>query len=162
MGGGGAEPADEPALLLEDQRPPGQWAHGAADPAVAGAGQSLLAPALAALVRRAGQSGIARNSSAIAQIARQHLIHQHVGSFDADAQNLCDQTNHRVGTCRCGGGFSKPAQTVAFDWADMAVGQAHPPPNPPPLPACLLRPRRPFPPRRLAQLSPPPPPPPPY
>src|SRR6478735_11472896 len=66
IGGALAEPADEPAVLLEDQKAPGQLDHAAADPAVAGAGQSLLAPALAALVRCAGQSGIARHSSAIA------------------------------------------------------------------------------------------------
>src|SRR5579859_2292801 len=39
-----AEPADEPALLLEDQKAPSQLDHAAADPAVAGTGQSLLAP----------------------------------------------------------------------------------------------------------------------
>src|SRR5207244_10732627 len=92
IGGALAEPLDEPAVLLEDQKAPGQLYHAAADPAVAGAGQSLLAPAHAALVRRAGQSGIARNSSAIAQIARQRLIHQHVGGLNADAKNPCNQT----------------------------------------------------------------------
>src|SRR5207302_9733069 len=58
-----AEPADKRAILLEDQKAPGQLDHAAADTTVAGAGKTLLAPALAALVRRAGQSGIARNSS---------------------------------------------------------------------------------------------------
>src|SRR5260370_30238578 len=66
-----AEPPDEPAVLLEDQKAPSQLDHAAANTAVAGAGQSLLAPALTAFVRRAGQPGIARDSSAIAQIARQ-------------------------------------------------------------------------------------------
>src|SRR5258708_12217929 len=131
MGGALAEPLDEPAVLLEDQKAPGQLDHAAANPAVAGAGQSFLAPALAALVRCTGQPGIARNGSAIAQIARQHLIHQHVGSFDADAQNPCDQTNHRVGTRCCGGGLCKPPPTISFS---VSPPPLYPPPPPHRLP----------------------------
>lgn len=50
---------------LEDQKAPSQLDRAAAAPAVAGTSQSVLAPALVALTRRAAQAGTARNGSAI-------------------------------------------------------------------------------------------------
>ncbi|MGV7219850.1 hypothetical protein SO180_42300, partial [Bradyrhizobium sp. UFLA05-112] len=76
--------------------------------------------------RRAGQPGIARDSSAITQIARQRLMHQHVGGLDGDAEDPCDQTNHRMGTRCCGRRSGETLQTFAFDGTDLVTHQAQP------------------------------------
>jgi hypothetical protein len=53
IGGAGAIPHCERALLLKHQKAPGELDHAAADPGVAGSGEPLFAPLRAALIRRA-------------------------------------------------------------------------------------------------------------
>src|SRR5262249_50931789 len=65
VGGAGAIPQCQRALLLKHQKAPGELDHAAADPGIAGAGEPLFAPLRAALVRRACQAGVARHGSAV-------------------------------------------------------------------------------------------------
>src|SRR5207253_6512631 len=53
IGGAGAIPQCQRALLLKHQKAPGELDHGAADPGVAGSGEPLFAAARAAVIRRA-------------------------------------------------------------------------------------------------------------
>jgi hypothetical protein len=53
VSGAGAIPHCERALLLKHQKAPGELDHAAADPGVAGSGETLFAPLRAALIRRA-------------------------------------------------------------------------------------------------------------
>jgi hypothetical protein len=56
----------------------------------------LFPPLGAALVRRTRQTGIARHSSAVTQRPREHLIDEHIGRFNADADNPSQPPNHGV------------------------------------------------------------------
>ena len=80
-------PLRQPAVLLEPQEPPGELDQAAAHPGIASLGQPLFPPLRAALVGRAGQAGIARHRPAISQVAAQHLLDQHVGRLDSDADD---------------------------------------------------------------------------
>src|SRR5256714_9008348 len=61
VGGAGAIPRCERALLLKHQKAPGELDHGATDPGIAGSGEPLFATARAALLRPACQAGVARH-----------------------------------------------------------------------------------------------------
>src|ERR1700756_1713089 len=65
VGGAGAIPQCQRAVLLKPQKAPGELDHGAADPGVAGSGEPLFAPLRAALIRRACQAGVAGHGSAV-------------------------------------------------------------------------------------------------
>ena len=64
--------------------------------AIAGLGQPFLAPLGSALVGRAGEAGVARHGPSVAEVPRQHLLHQHVRRLDPDADDAGQQTHHRV------------------------------------------------------------------
>src|SRR6516165_865017 len=87
IGGAGAIPQGQCALLLKPQKAPGELDHAAAGPGVAGSGETLFAPLRAALVRRARQAGVAGHGSAVTHGPRQHLIDEHVCRFNADADD---------------------------------------------------------------------------
>src|SRR6478609_584429 len=53
VGGAGAIPQCQRAVLLKHQKAPGELDHGAADPGIAGSGEPLFAAARTALIRRA-------------------------------------------------------------------------------------------------------------
>jgi hypothetical protein len=61
VGGAGAIPQCQRALLLKHQKAPGELDHGAADPGIAGSGEPVAAGGLAlskdSPVRNAGKSG---------------------------------------------------------------------------------------------------------
>ena len=97
VGGAGAIPLGQVAVLLVQQPAPRQLQHGAAHPRIAGLGQALFAPLGAAFIRRAGQSRIARHRAVIAQVPRQHLVHEPVRGLDPDARHLGQHQQHRMG-----------------------------------------------------------------
>src|SRR5207344_2359227 len=63
------KPLRQGAVLLEHQKPPCQLDHAAPDPRVTGSSQPFLATLLAALVRRAGETTIARHRSTVTQVS---------------------------------------------------------------------------------------------
>src|SRR5437867_12209776 len=90
------KPLGQGAVLLEPEKTPGQLNHAAPDAGVTGARKTPLAPTSAALVRRAGEAGVAGDSLAIAQVAREDLIDEHVRRLDANAEEARNETYHRV------------------------------------------------------------------
>src|ERR1700693_5233701 len=80
-------PLSERAILLEHNKPPSELDHSAADPGVACLGEPLLPPLAAALVGRAGKTGIARDGSSISHVSREDLIHYHISRFNADTSD---------------------------------------------------------------------------
>ena len=96
VGGSRLKPLGQGAVLLEPEKTPSELDHAAPDAGIAGARKSLLASTSAALVRRAGEAGVAGDGLAITQVAREDLVDQHVRGLDADAEDPCNQTNHRV------------------------------------------------------------------
>ena len=87
IGRAGLVPLGQCAVLLKPQEAPGELDHPTADPGIAGFGKPLFPPLGAALVRRTRQAGVARHRLAVTQGPRQHLIDQHIGRFNADADN---------------------------------------------------------------------------
>ena len=79
---------------------------------------ALLASPRAAFIRRAGQPGIMRPGSAVAQVTRQDLVHQHVRCLDTNADDLCQPPDHRVGALL--GVLLEPFQARGFDLSDLA------------------------------------------
>ena len=79
---------------------------------------ALLPSPRAAFVRRAGQTGIARHGPAVAQGARQDLVHQHVCRLDANADDLSQQPDHCMGALF--GVLLEPFQARRFDLPDLA------------------------------------------
>src|SRR3954464_2738307 len=94
--GAGPIPLRQGAVLLEQQKAPGQLHPAATDSGVAGLGQAFLPPSGAALVRRAGETRVAGDSSAVAQVAGEDLMHEHVGGLDANPDYPGQQTHHRM------------------------------------------------------------------
>ena len=88
-------------------------------PRVARPREALLPPPLAALVRRAGQAGIARDRFSISQLARQYLIDEHVRCLDADANNACKQANHRMRAFLRRSSLFDPLQTLLLNFFDL-------------------------------------------
>src|SRR5215211_769422 len=70
--------------------------HAPAHPRVAGLGQPFLTALGPALIWGAGQTGVACHSPAVAQVAREHLLHQHVCRLDADPDDSRQQADHGV------------------------------------------------------------------
>src|ERR671911_1063988 len=89
-------PLRERAVLLEPQEPPGKLDQATAHAGIARLGQPLLPPPLAALVRRAREPGIARHGPSVAKISAEHLLHQHVGRLDANADDAGQEAHHRM------------------------------------------------------------------
>lgn len=147
------EPLGEVPVLLEAQKPLRQLDHAAPHAGVAGACQPPLAAALAALVPRPGEPGIARHGAAVAQAAGQDLVDQHVRRLDADADDACDKANHRVRVLfrRRGGG--ELALPFLFDGADLLAHQAEPLEETVELGAGVMRQRRPSAVRMASSLS---------
>jgi hypothetical protein len=74
-------------FLLEPDKTPSQLDHAAADADIAGARKTPFASTAAALVGRAGQAGVAGDGPAIAPVAREDLVDQHVRRFDTNAKD---------------------------------------------------------------------------
>src|SRR6202047_2429641 len=96
IGSAGAVPQWQCALLLKQQEAPGELDHAAANPRVAGSGEPLFPPLGAALVRRASQTGVARHRFSVTHWPREHLMDEHIGRFNADADNPRQLPNHGV------------------------------------------------------------------
>src|SRR6202011_5767751 len=96
IGSAGAVPQCQCALLLKPQKAPAELDLAAADPGVAGSGEPLFPPLGAALVRRASQTGVARHRFSITHGPREHLMDEHIGRFNADADNPSQLPNHGV------------------------------------------------------------------
>src|SRR5215472_2041281 len=73
---------------------PGELDHPAAHTSIASFGKPSLASLVAALVWCTCQTRVPRDGPAITQLAREHLLHQHVGAFNADADYPCQQVDH--------------------------------------------------------------------
>ena len=121
IGGAGLEPFDQGALFLEAQEAPGQLQHAAAHPGIAGAGEALLAAPRAALVGRPGDPAVPRHRPSVAQVAHQHLVHQHVRGLDADSVHARQQDEHGVGGVRRG--LPQSLQARALDLSDLLFDQ---------------------------------------
>ncbi len=65
LGGSLAIPSGQRAVLLMQQVSPGELDHAAADPCVAGFGESAFSPLLPALIGRPGQTGVSRHSFSV-------------------------------------------------------------------------------------------------
>ncbi len=87
-------------LLLEPQEPPGQLHQATSDPCIAGLGQTPFAAFGAALIGRSRDAGIAGHGSAVPQVSRQDLLHQHVRRLDAHADDARQEPHHRVPATR--------------------------------------------------------------
>ena len=74
-------------VLLKEQKAPSQLNHSAAHSCVARLGEPFLSPFAAALVGCASETSIARYGSSIPQFPREDLVHQHVRSFDTNANH---------------------------------------------------------------------------
>src|SRR5712675_659252 len=109
------------AVLLEHQKPPCQLDHAAPDSRVTGSSQPFLATLLAALVGRAGEAPIARHRPTVAQVSRQHLLHQHVGCLDANPDHARQQAHH--GVWSIAGGFLETLQASILDVPDLTANE---------------------------------------
>src|SRR5216683_7409921 len=96
VGGAGAIPQCQRALLLKQQKAPGELDHAAADPGVAGFGEALFPPLRATLVRRASQTGVARHRFSVTHWPRKHLMDEHISRFNANADDPSHEPNHCV------------------------------------------------------------------
>src|SRR6516162_8785069 len=68
--------------------------HAGADERIDGSRQPFLAALLPALVGRASEARITRDGASIAQVSRQHLLHQQVCRLDANADDTRQQAHH--------------------------------------------------------------------
>jgi hypothetical protein len=123
--------------------------HAAPDAGVAGARKTSLAPASTALVRRAGKPGIAGDGFAIAQVAGEDLVDQHIRRLNTNTEDPCKEANHRVRTFPSSRGRRKLAQTFLLDRADLLAYDAQPSEVPAQLCERILQQQRPF---RRAQI----------
>src|SRR5271165_2964934 len=90
----GPVPLCQCALLLKEQKAPGELDHAAADPGIAGSGEPLFPPLRTTLVRRARQAGVTRHRFSITHWPREHLMDQHISRFNADTDDPSQQPNH--------------------------------------------------------------------
>jgi hypothetical protein len=70
--------------------------HASAHAGIADLSEPLLASLLSTLTGRASKPRVSRDGPSIAPLSRQHLVHQHVGSFDTDTENAGQQEHHGV------------------------------------------------------------------
>src|ERR1700726_2409188 len=96
IGSAGPVPLCQCALLLKQQKAPGELDHAAADPGIAGSGEALFPSLRAALVRRARQAGVTRHRSSVTNWPREHLMDEHISRFNADADDPSHASNHGV------------------------------------------------------------------
>ena len=118
------EPLGQGAVLLKPEKTPSQLDHATPNARIAGTRKTSLAPAAAALVRRAGKASIAGDRPAIAQVPREELVDQHVGRLDADTAEARSEANHRVRafiSCR---GRRELAQAFVLNRADLLAHDA--------------------------------------
>src|SRR5262245_55461199 len=92
----GSIPPRQSAVLLEHEKSPRQLDHAGPHANVARSGQPLFQAPASALVRRTRQARITPHSSSVAQVARQYLLHQHVGRLDADTNDPRQKAHHRM------------------------------------------------------------------
>src|SRR5262245_27031762 len=118
------KPLGQDAVLLEPEKTPSQLDHAAPDAGVTGARKTPLAPASAAFVRRAGETGVAGDGLVITQAAREDLIDQHVCRLDANAEDPRNETYHRVRTDLASRDRRKLAQASLLDRADLLARDA--------------------------------------
>src|SRR6266550_3498074 len=78
---------------------------------------AILAALLPALVGRASEARITRYGASIAQVSRQHLVHQHVGRLDANAHHTRQQAHH--GMRSLAGFMLEVIQACALDLPDL-------------------------------------------
>ena len=136
IGGAHPEPLRQHAVLLEHQEAPSQLQHAAAHARIACPGQAFLTAPGAAFFGRSGQpaprvrpsagprTGSTGHRPAVAQLSCQHLLHQHVGGLDADADDARQQANHALRRVRRG--LPQPLQAGAFDLGDLRLHQLQP------------------------------------
>src|SRR5258705_12563547 len=92
---------------------------------LAGADSTRVRPAGAALVGRAGKTGVAGDGLAIAPVAREDLVDQHVRRFDTSAKDTGNQADHRVRAFRLRGRSHRElAQAFLFDRTDLVAYEA--------------------------------------
>src|SRR4030088_1951761 len=96
IGSAGPVPPCQCALLLKQQKAPGELDHAAADPGIAGSGEALFPPLRATLVRRASQTGVARHRFPVTHWPQKHLMDEHISRFNADADDPSHEPNHGV------------------------------------------------------------------
>src|SRR5512146_666818 len=94
VGDARAIPLHQRALRLEQQEAPGELDHGFAHPRIAGLGEPLLASLAAALVRRAGHAGVARDGALVAQGAIKNLMCERVRRLEAGPRDARQQPHH--------------------------------------------------------------------
>src|SRR6266436_182833 len=115
--GAGSEPLRQGAVLLEHEKSPRQLDHAPPNPRIPGSRQAFLAALLPALVGRASEARITRYGASIAQVSRQHLVHQHVGRLDANAHHTRQQAHH--GMRSLAGFMLEVIQACALDLPDL-------------------------------------------
>jgi hypothetical protein len=81
------EPTNKFALFLELEKAPCQLNHAASNAGIASASKTLLSPAVATLIGCTCEAGVAGDRPSIPQRSRKDFVHQHVGRFDARANN---------------------------------------------------------------------------
>ena len=83
------------------QMTPGKLDHPTTHARIACFGKSSLASFLAALVRCPCQTSVPRHRSAVPQLARKNLLHQHVRTLNANPDHPSQQTDHPIASlCR--------------------------------------------------------------
>src|SRR3954447_9535293 len=110
-------PLGQGTFLLMQQKAPGQLDHPTAHAGVARLGEPFLPSFAAALVRRAGEAGIARHRPPVSQVPGQDLVHEHVRGLKANPDHLRQQANHRVRPF--GAGLLQPLAAGGFDLLDL-------------------------------------------
>ena len=90
------KPLGQGALLLVVEKAPRELDHAPPHPSIAGSGKPFLAALLSAFVGRPGESSIARHGATVAQVARQHLLDQHVRRLDANADHTHQNEDHQI------------------------------------------------------------------
>ena len=89
-----SKPLRQGTVLLEHEKSPCQLDHASPNSSVARTRQPLLPAFCAAFVGRASETGITRYSPSVAHVSRQHLLHQHVGRLDTNADHAGQQAHH--------------------------------------------------------------------
>ena len=116
------KPLGQGTVLLESEKAPSELDHAAPNASVTGARKAPLAPASSALIGGAGKAGVASDRLAVAPVAREDLVDQHVRRLNTDAEDARNETYHRVraflwGRCEL-------AQVALFDRTDLFAHDA--------------------------------------
>src|SRR5437867_6319451 len=82
-----------------------------------------LAPFLTALVRCPCKAGIPRHRLAIPQLAREHLLHEHIGGLDTDPDNASQKAHHRIAPSS--GRLFQTLGACRLDLLDLLLDEAH-------------------------------------